>query len=487
VSNDRLFFQLFAARPLRIVHQLSLLLAAAVLLAVTALSTAVAWNLRSGFSDYLGARDQAELDRLAQQVALRYANEPQLQTLRSERSAMRELIDGLVPAHVHEQRAEETSPALMAEQRGPPRHVLQLAHIVDVDGAHLAGPPMPAGTNSLRSAVRIGGATVAYAELPRAPRLEAVDAQFLQRQYLGLALVAALTLLAAGVIASVAARHWSRPLRDIKSAAQRIAQGEFTVALPRSHTQEIGELAQAIGRMAQSLQTLEGARRRWLAQVSHELRTPLAVLRGEIESLHEGVRTPTPQLLSGLREQVTHLARLVSDLHTLAIADLGGMPCSFDWGDAGPWLQRSAQRYEALATQAGLRLQIEVAADAQKVQVYWDFDRMAQVLGALLDNSLRYTQAPGRVWVRCKADTQAHRWRIDVCDSAPAVPTDDLSQLFEPLFRSGRTPQRGHREGSGLGLAIAKSIVIAHGGTINANLSPLGGLTVSVDLPWEAR
>jgi two-component system, OmpR family, sensor histidine kinase BaeS len=472
---------------LRIVHQLSLLLAAAVLSAVTALSAAVAWNLRSGFSDYLGSRDQTELDRLAQQVAARYANEPQLQTLRSDRSAMRELIDGLVPAYVHEQRAEETNPTLIAGRRGPPRHVLQLAHIVDVNGAHLAGPPMPAATNSLRSAVRIGGATVAYAELPRAPQLEAVDAQFLQRQYLGLALVAALTLLAAGAMAWVAARHWSRPLRDIKSAAQRIAQGEFTVALPSSQTQEIGELAQAIGRMAQSLQTLEGARRRWLAQVSHELRTPLAVLRGEIESLHEGVRTPTPQLLSGLREQVTHLARLVSDLHTLAIADLGGMPCSFDWGDAGPWLQRSALRYEALATQAGLTLQIEVTADAQKVQVYWDFDRMAQVLGALLDNSLRYTQAPGRLLVRCTADTQAHRWRIDVSDSLPAVPASDLSQLFEPLFRSSRTPQRGGRHGSGLGLAIAKSIVIAHGGTISASLSPLGGLTVSVNLPWEAR
>lgn len=112
--------------------------------------------------------------------------------------------------------------------------------------------------------------------------------------------------------------------------------------------------------MAQSLRTLESARRRWLAQVSHELRTPLAVLRGEIEAMDEGVRTPTPQVLAGLNEQAAYLTRLVNDLHTLAIADLGGMPCNFDWGDAGPWLQRSAQRCERLARQAGLALQIEV-------------------------------------------------------------------------------------------------------------------------------
>jgi two-component system, OmpR family, sensor histidine kinase BaeS len=469
---------------LRIVHQLSLLLAAAVLLAVLALSAAVAWNLRSGFSDYLGSRDQAELDRLAQQVALRYADEPQLQTLRSDRAAMRMLIDGLVPAFVHEQRAEETSPRAATERRGPPRHVLQLARIVDLNGAHLAGPPMPAGSNSLRAAVRIGGAVVAYAELPRAPRLEAVDAQFLQRQYLGLALVAVITLLTAGLGAWFAARRWSRPLAALKSAAQRIAHGEFALALPVSQTQEIGELTQAIGRMAQSLQTLESARRRWLAQVSHELRTPLAVLRGEIESLHEGVRAPSPGVLDGLRHQVTHLARLVGDLHTLAVADLGGMHCNFDWGDVGPWLQRSVQRFATMATQAGHALQIQVASEAQ---VYWDFDRMEQVLDALLDNSLRYTQAPGHIRVLCTADAQAQRVRIDVSDSAPAVPSKDLSQLFEPLFRSGRQLQRGGREGSGLGLAIAQAIVVAHGGRIGASLSALGGVTVSVDLPWEAR
>jgi two-component system, OmpR family, sensor histidine kinase BaeS len=211
------------------------------------------------------------------------------------------------------------------------------------------------------------------------------------------------------------------------------------------------------------------------------------VLHGEIEALHEGVRAPTPNLLEGLREQTVHLARLVSDLHTLAMADLGGMHCSFDWGHAGPWLQRSAQHFEPLVAQAGLEWQLEVAPAAQVAQVYWDFDRMAQVLDALLDNSLRYTQAPGRLQVHCSADTRTRRWRIDVSDSAPAVPADELSQVFEPLFRSSRTPQRGAQRGSGLGLAIAKSIVAAHGGSIGASLSPLGGMTVSVDLPWEAR
>jgi two-component system, OmpR family, sensor histidine kinase BaeS len=475
------------ARRVRIVHQLSLLLATAVLLAVLALSAAVAWNLRSGFSGYLQARDQTEVDRLARQVSLRYADEPQLQSLRSDRSAMRELIDGLLPAYVHEQRAADPDPPTVTDRPGPPLHMLQRARIVDTEGAHLAGPPMPTHIERLRSAVNIGGATVAYAELPRPPRLEAIDVRFLQRQYIGLAVVAALTLLAACASAWVAARRWSRPLADIQSAAQRIAQGEFDVALPSSRTLEIGALTQAIGRMAQSLQTLESARRRWLAQISHELRTPLAVLRGELEAMNEGVRTPAPHVIAGLNEQALHLARLVNDLHMLAIADLGGMPCNFDWGDAGPWLQRHAQRYEPLARQASLDLQIEVTPATQTAPAYWDFDRIAQVIGVLLDNSLRYTQTPGRVQVRGVADAQAKRWRIDVSDSAPAVPAGDLDLLFDPLFRSTHASHPGTGQGSGLGLAIAKSIVVAHGGSISASLSALGGLTVSIDLPWEAR
>jgi two-component system, OmpR family, sensor histidine kinase BaeS len=177
----------------------------------------------------------------------------------------------------------------------------------------------------------------------------------------------------------------------------------------------------------------------------------------------------------------------VDDLHALAIAELDGMHCSFDWGEVGPWLQRAVQRFEPLAAQAGVAMQIELSPDAQAVQAYWDFDRIGQVICVLLDNSLRYTQAPGRLSVQCTADVLARRCRLDVSDSAPAVPAADLDTLFEPWMRAARAPQCRAGQGSGLGLAIARCIVIAHGGSIVASLSALGGLTVRVDLPWEAQ
>jgi two-component system, OmpR family, sensor histidine kinase BaeS len=510
---------------MRILHQLTLLLAAAVLLAVALVSAAVAWNLRTGFADYLHARDESELARLARRVEVLYANDPQLQTLRRSRPAMRDLIDSLLPAQAlpppefaDEQpqtswpQLGQTPPGIGggSGDRAPPRppngpspHLLQRAAIVDTQGQHVAGPPLRQSPEHpqdvLRWPVRIAGSVVAYAVSARAPDLAGMDARFLRQQYLQLALAAGATLLAAGCAALWVARRWSRPLEDLKQAAQGIAKGDYALVLPGavaedrhpkpgastsiSTTLEIAELQQAVGAMAQSLLHMDGLRRRWLAQISHELRTPLTVLRGELEALQEGVRSATPAVLANLHDEAQHISRLVTDLHTLAVADLQGMPCSFDWGDAATWLPRSVQRFAVLAEQAGLQLHLQPAPAAT---VYWDFERLAQVMAALLDNSLRYTQAPGRLEVKASIDTHLKRYSIELSDSPPTVPAADLPQLFDPLFHARRPVQRGGRPGSGLGLAIAKSIVVAHGGHISASPGHLGGIRIVVNLPWEA-
>jgi two-component system, OmpR family, sensor histidine kinase BaeS len=541
---------------MRILHQLTLLLAAAVLLAVALVSAAVAWNLRTGFVDYLHARDQTELARLARRVEVLYAHDPQLQTLRTSRPAMRELIDSLLPnqalrpqtpapqngqpppgidAGASDQAPPSPSPSLPpppSPSPSPPRpppatgpspHVLQRATLVDTQGQYVAGPPLLNSQDLLRSPVRMAGSVVAYAVSARAPELAGLDAQFLRQQYLQLAVAAGATLVAAGCAAGWVARRWSRPLEDVKRAAQRIAQGDYAVTWPGgaahgqepkpvavavagagagagagaaggvsirtkvstkiSTTLEIAELQRAVGAMALSLQNMDGSRKRWLAHISHELRTPLTVLRGELEALQDGARSPTPALLANLHDEAEHISRLVADLHTLAVADLQGMPCSFDWGDAATWLPRSVQRFAALAEQAGLTLHLQAAPSAT---VYWDFERLAQVMAALLDNSLRYTQSPGRLEVKASLDAHLKRYAIELSDSAPGVPAAELPQLFDPLFRASHPRQSGSRPGSGLGLAIAKSIVVAHGGHISASPSDLGGIRIVVNLPWEA-
>ena len=102
------------------------------------------------------------------------------------------------------------------------------------------------------------------------------------------------------------------------------------------------------------------------------------------------------------------------------------------------------------------------------------------MLTNLLHNTLRYTDAGGRLEV----DVQVcgDRYRLRLSDSAPGVPAEALPQLFDRLFRVEDSRNRAHG-GAGLGLALCKSIVEAHGGSIKASASSLGGVAITIDLP----
>jgi two-component system sensor histidine kinase BaeS len=113
--------------------------------------------------------------------------------------------------------------------------------------------------------------------------------------------------------------------------------------------------------------------------------------------------------------------------------------------------------------------------------VRWDAKRIEQLVGNLLDNSLRYTDAPGQVVVRLRSGDK-HKVVIEVQDSAPGVCRNDLLRIFEPLYRAD--VDRGRSTGgSGLGLAICEQIAKAHHGVIHARISALGGVLFHLELP----
>ncbi|MBX3653253.1 MAG: HAMP domain-containing protein [Ramlibacter sp.] len=527
---------------LRIVHQLSLLMVGSVLLAVAAVGGLVAWNLQTGFTDYLRSRDAQQLERFAQVVAQRVTRDPSMAPGGGRGLPMRELMDefltreGLAPPanwrpppDGRPPRAQRPPPprregpppvAFGAGQPGgappppaappeappepppdpppapapepPPRNaapdsVTRRIQVVNLQGQRIGGPEFPEGRALLREPVQVDGRTVAYVRMLPSAGLEGVDARFLRRQYLGLALAAGGSLALALVAAWLAARWLGRPLGRVQAATRRIAGGELDVVVPESGSREMADLIADVNRMAASLKSLEGARRSWIAQISHELRTPLSVLLGELESIEDGARQPTPQVLANLRAEVLHLVRLVNDLHTLSMADLGALRCEFGDGDASEALARAVQRFVPRAQKAGLALELLAGPP---VLAGWDFGRIEQLLTNLLENSLRYTTAPGRVRVQWVAERHTLELRVE--DTPPGVKPQQLDQLFEPLFRADHARQRrlpadgdapSAGSGSGLGLAICRAIVQAHGGRISAQASALGGLCIVVSLP----
>ncbi len=127
-----------------------------------------------------------------------------------------------------------------------------------------------------------------------------------------------------------------------------------------------------------------------------------------------------------------------------------------------------------------LDVQLTLQSD---LEVLADGERLAQVFANLLQNTLRYSDAPARLEVTLRSESGMARLTWD--DTSPGVPRGDLQRLTERLFRVDGSRARASG-GSGLGLAIVKAIVDAHGGRLEPSASPLGGLRWTVWLPQLA-
>lgn len=510
----------------RMVHVVAITLMACVAIPVALMGGAMVWQLQRGFDQYLQNHDAQRLARMARLLeqgsagggTLAWLQKPWPQTLRDLNRQLRMEDDGLMALRessaVQPEGPPDDRPPPAPDDRGPPHDdfdhprpprggpqggrpapqdaLERRITLLDPRGRVLAGPRPEPDVPSVREAVRGSDGVVAYLHLRVVRALpDALGQRFLREQFTAIVGLAAILMALAGLLAVWLARGVARPLQSVSEAASRIAAGDLTtrVALDSHGTgvAELDALMHHINQMAQSLQTQQHRQKRWIADISHELRTPLAVLQGEVEALIDGIRVRDVAAMQSLREELLRIGGLVQDLHLLSLADLRALPCDFQEGDAWVCVLKVVQRFELRAQQAGIRLQCH-RPDADPLWAVWDFQRMAQVLGNLIDNSLNYTRSPGTTHIRM--EVVGDHVQITVEDSAPGVRDDDLLKLSDPLYRAQidrARPADGGHSGSGLGLSIVQVLVQAHGGQMNVSHSAHGGLKVVLNLPREVR
>ena len=509
-------------RHRRLVHVVAITLVACVALPVALMGGAMVWQLQRGFDQYLQNHDAQRLTRIARLLEQdstgsgepAWLQRPWSQTLRSLNRQLRMEDDGLtgqqrppgdppregpplaqgVDGPFHDDLARPPPPRDGAQGgRPPPPDALERRiTLLDPQGRILAGPPPQPGIPSVREAVRGRDGVVAYLQLRVVRALpDALGQRFLREQFATIAGLAAVLLTLAGLLAVWLARGVARPLQAVTDTASRIAAGDLATRVATvsggTGVAELDALMHHINHMAQSLETQQHRQKRWIADISHELRTPLAVLQGEVEALIDGIRVKDEAAMQSLREELLRIGALVQDLHLLSLADLHALPCDFQEGDAWACVLKVVQRFELRAQLAGIRVQCH-RPDPGPLMVVWDFQRMAQVLGNLIDNSLNYTQAPGSTHILMQA--VGENVQITVEDSAPGVRDDDLLKLLDPLYRAQLDRSRSvgsGQSGSGLGLSIVQVLVQAHGGQMNVLHSAHGGLKVVLTLPREVR
>lgn len=287
-------------------------------------------------------------------------------------------------------------------------------------------------------------------------------------------------LLAVLIVAGfVLARRWSHPQAALFEASRAVAQGNYDLAFDENGAHETRGTMRNLGRIARSFDRLETARRTWLVSVSEELRQPIGALGGQLDDIARRETMRGSAELGELSASVKRLAQLADDLHAVALADLGRLPVSFAMVDPTALIHNAIHANGARAKALRVALEPGVLPQAT-VLVKWDGVRIEQMFSALIESSLRYTPAGGRITLGLESQRSA--WRLVVDDSAPGIDVGLAQRLFEPFYRTTATPGESVTT-SGLGLATSQAIVEAHHGRITASRSPLGGLRVTVILP----
>ncbi len=292
-------------------------------------------------------------------------------------------------------------------------------------------------------------------------------------------------VLTAGIVAGVAlgwvlALNLARPLRQIAEAIHHLAQGEPLPPLSEKGPEEITLLARALNVLVERLRDLEDARNRLLASLVHELGRPLGALRSATDALRIGADRDEQlrrELLSGIDEELRLLQRLLEELAHLHNQMLGPLEINRQMIDLSEWLPTVlAIRHEA-ALQKGLRWETQIPPELPVI--YADPERLAQALGNLLSNALKYTPTGGTISVSVGVDDD-DIW-ICVGNTGPGIAPQDQARIFEPFYR-GKTLRRSP-QGLGLGLTIAHDLVTAHGGRIDLDSAPGRGTHFTIHLP----
>lgn len=466
-----------------ITYRLFLSIFAATCVALLCMFLIMQWSINRGFLQYLSEMEEGKLNQISGNLEAAYAENRSWDFLRDDprqwiKSLMAEIHKDDVLSNRLNGFGEKGDVSTFPPSKGAHRSRVRFI-VLDADKKTLLGNLSQAEDVHFKPIVH-NNETVGYVGLlPPTQFLHPRQEEFLKQQKSALIFAVFGMLIVVVIFSFPLAKHFVNPIKTIAAATHDLASGKYAVRVPISSSDELGQLARDFNAMALTLEKNEKARRQWVADISHELRTPLAILRGEIEALIEGIRSTTPEAIRSLNAEVLRLHRLVEDLYQLAISDLGMLTYHKEDIDLAEVLEDSIESYRAEFIHKHVNLNTDISQGLE-FTLFADRERLHQLFANLLDNSLKYTESGGVLFIRlvCHNGKAA----IDFEDSTPGVPEEELDRLFDRLYRVEGSRSRS-TGGAGLGLAICKNIVEAHAGTISVHPSPLGGVLIRVTIP----
>lgn len=441
------------------------------------------------FKEYVKAQEMEQLELMTDQLAAFYRETEGWQRLVDNHSLWMELhkksTASLPRFKDHYERKNGPDAKGKKYSSGgppgpPPEKVGPRIVLYDADKKWIIGGPKNMVEPEQFLPLYLDDSLIGYlAVVPAKRLLMERDRHFFQKQARFFAWIPLIIVMLSLLLSLPMTNHLLRPIIAMTEGTRKLIAGQFGTRIPVTTGDELGRLSKDFNILAKTLDKNETNRKQWVADISHELRTPLAVLRGEIEALQDGIRNPDEQTIEGIHAEVMHLERMVGDLYELSTSDIGALNYKQIVVDPAGILEGVVESFEQRMAQKEIVAALDVAVE-KECAILADPDRLQQLFSNILENSLRYTDGPGRVAVHLTTDRE---WvTITFQDSAPGVPEVNLDKLFDRFYRveSSRNRATG---GAGLGLAICKNIVDAHAGTIKAGKSSLGGVLIKIELP----
>jgi PAS domain S-box-containing protein len=233
-----------------------------------------------------------------------------------------------------------------------------------------------------------------------------------------------------------------------------------------------------------ALELAEADRRKteFLAMLAHELRNPLAPIRNGVDLLRRlGPAEPRLQQLQDMIDrQTAHLARLIDDLLDISRVSRGKILLRREHLDAVALVQQTVDDHRGAMEAKDLTVTVEVPPGP--VWLVGDPTRLAQAIGNLLNNAVKFTPPGGRVAVRMAVEVD-ERLRLAIEDTGVGMEAAVLAQVFE-AFNQVETSRDDSQGGLGLGLALVKGLIELHGGTVTASSAGPGtGSSFALRLP----
>lgn len=279
-------------------------------------------------------------------------------------------------------------------------------------------------------------------------------------------IAAAAAFILAFVVVGLFSYRLVKPLRQMSAAAKSFGDGDFSIRVPVTSNDEIGQLATAFNNMADSLSGSESMNRSFVANVSHELKTPMTTIAGFIDGILDGTIPPERQshYLHIVSDEVKRLSRLVRTMLNLSRIDNGELKLRPNDFDISETVLSTVLTFEKSIDEK--KINIRGLDTLQPMQVHGDEDLLHQVVYNLVENAVKFTNTEG--YISFNVSDSIDRIVVTIENSGSGIQSDELPLVFEKFYKTDKSRSQD-KNGMGLGLYLVRTIIKLHGGDISVS------------------